>query len=80
MISSRQWMEFKDSKHYKAIQVEFETWLADIHLELEDASGKCTDKELHRLGGNAEFIRRAINVVDILIERTKMDEEANNER
>ena len=64
--------EFKDflkTNIWHDIQNELLDWLDVIHCQLEDPSvgstelpGGITDKELHRLGGNAETIRKDLIV------------------
>ena len=77
-VTLAQWKDFKSTNIHKEIQKEFHSWLSDIRMELEDPRGDYTDKELHRLGGNAETVRRSIGVIDIIINRIEMEKEANN--
>lgn len=71
--------DFKKTVIWQDIQKELLDWLDMIHVELEDPSvgieDGVSDKVLHRLGGNAQSVRRAINIVDIIIEELKQDQE-----
>ncbi len=78
----RAFEDFVESSIWQDIQREFQDWLDAVHIGLEDPmigseqlpSG-VTDKELHRFGGNAETLRKALNVVNIIIEQLKQDKE-----
>ncbi len=75
--------DFAESSIWADIQKELADWLDDIHLELEDhmtiKDGGLSDKILHRLGGNAEFSRRAMNIVPIIIEQLEQDKEGEED-
>lgn len=71
-FGKREWEEFeKYNKQWAEIQKEFEIWLVDIRNQLENpglANGEGLDvRELDRLGGNAEGIRKAYNIVSFMI-------------
>jgi hypothetical protein len=68
--------EFKTSSIWEDLSEELKIWLGLIHFQLEDSQLELTDKELHRLGGNAEAIRHMQGIIDYLIlNRTQQDEE-----
>ena len=55
---------------------ELNRWLGDIHVALEDPNGDLEDKALHRLGGNAETIRKVHLMPEILRDNIKASREA----
>ncbi len=80
MICSLQdWKDFKSSRIWKDIQEEFNIWLDDIHTALEDNDGETLDKTLHRLGGNAETLRRVLDFPEIIIDsiEVQLEEDEN---
>ena len=77
MVRNNTLFEFKESNIWKAMEAELNTWLTDIHFEMEDTQSKNEDKTFHRLAGNAETVRRCLNLVDILI--TNNDQEENDD-
>jgi hypothetical protein len=54
---------------------ELTAWLEDIHVALEDPDGTLIDKALHRLGGNAETLRRVLALPAILLAQIEANEE-----
>lgn len=72
--------DFKKSNIWIDIQNELLDWLDDLHLLLEDPlsperpSG-FTDKELYRFAGNIETVRKALRIVDIIIDNFDNNEE-----
>jgi len=65
------WLDLED---------ELNAWLGDVHIMLEDPDGMLTEKELNRLGGNAEAIRRFLKMPQVMIENVESDrEEDENE-
>jgi len=77
--------DFAETSLWRDIQFELFDWLDQVHINLEDGltgtdklpSG-LTDKELHRLGGNAEAIRKMINVMDYIIQDLEQQNEEEN--
>jgi len=55
---------------------ELNRWLDDIHVSLEDPNGDMADKSLHRLGGNAETIRKVHLMPEVIRENIKASIEA----
>ena len=55
---------------------ELNRWLGDIHISSEDPNGDLEDKALHRLGGNAETIRKVHLMPEILRDNIKASLEA----
>lgn len=58
---------FMKSVIWQDFQRELLGWLKDIHIGLEDPDTKTSDKLLHRLGGNAETIRRVLEMPKVII-------------
>ena len=74
--------DFSQSSLWSDIQNEILDWLDAIHIELEDhytGSKECptglSDKELHRLGGNAQALRKVLDVMTYIIEDLKQEKE-----
>lgn len=55
------------SSFWLDLQDELNAWLVSIHDALEDPDDFLTDKTLHRLGGNAQVIRRILALPDVLL-------------
>ena len=73
--SIRAFDDFLGSLVWRDILQELEEWLKDVHDALEDPDGETEDKTLHRLGGNAQAIRRFILLPEIMRDNIKMDSE-----
>lgn len=68
LSTPKQMEEFFEHSHiWKDIKHELGLWLEDMRNELEDPSMVQTDKILHRLGGNAETLRRVLDLPDSLV-------------
>ena len=74
--SARDVREGMGTKFFNWMMEELKVWLYAIRDELEDPGNVYDDKTLHRLGGNAETLRRVLALPDVLIASI----EANNER
>jgi hypothetical protein len=64
---------------WQDIKAELEIWLSDIRTMAEDPDGSLSNKSLHRLGGNAESIRRMLLLPDVLLS-IKRDELKRREK
>ena len=60
--SEREFEEFEKSNLWKDMVTELTVWLGEIRNNLEDPDGSLTDKQLHKLGGNAETIRNVFRL------------------
>ncbi len=62
---------------------ELDDWLDDVRNRLEDHSVLLSDKELHRLGGNAEAIRKMKMIAGVMLgnfeHKQEIEKEASNE-
>ncbi len=76
-INIGQLEEFKHNRVWKEIVKVLESWLTEIHMELEDPEMVLSDKILHRLGGNAQSIRRFIDILDLMIINIEGEEREN---
>ena len=65
--------DFSQSMVWRDICEELDIWLERIRDEVEDPDGKCTDKTLHRLGGNAQTIRNVKLILETLLLVSDMD-------
>lgn len=79
MISNSTLSDFRESNIWKVMEAELKTWLNDIHFEMEDILSKNEDKTFHRLAGNAETVRRCLNIVDVLITNNNQEENDDGE-
>ena len=70
--------DFVESGVWKDIQLELNTWLEMIRISLEDPNGNLTDKALHRLGGNAETIRKVLIMPEVVRKNIMASIEAKN--
>ena len=68
--------DFVKSSVWADIVEELNLWLGDIHVSLEDPNGNMRDKLLHRLGGNAETIRKVHLMPEIIRDNIKASLEA----
>lgn len=66
----RRWMEMLPCKDFKN---QLQAWLKDIQIALEDADGTLMDKDLHRLGGNAQSIRYILGLFDVTLANLEDD-------
>ena len=71
--SAQAFNEFMDSTIWEDMLQEMNAWLGDIHKGLEDVDGKASDKDLHRLGGNAETIRNVMQMPETIRDNIKDD-------
>ena len=74
--------DFSESQIWRDIQSELLDMLDQVHIQLEDpwiGSEKfplgITEKELHRLGGNAETLRRMGGILDIIMQDLEQESE-----
>jgi hypothetical protein len=49
-----------ESQFWQDMKRQIEAWLSDVRDTLEDSDNFLFDKTLHRLGGNAEALRRVL--------------------
>jgi hypothetical protein len=63
--------EFKNSFIYKDLQDEYSAWLSDIRDQLETQHH--SESQLRVLQGNAEAVRKASLMVEVLIESAEED-------
>ena len=80
-----QFEEFLTSRIWKDICDEIDSWIDDIHIELEDRDGTKSIDELKRLGGNVQACHRfkmlpKILAENLLIDREQKEKEAKNDR
>ncbi len=57
---------FMDSTIWEDLLNELKMWLDAVHGESEDPDGKTPDRVLHRLGGNAQAIRRFMLMPEVI--------------
>ena len=69
---------FVESGVWRDIQLELNTWLEMIRISLEDPNSNLTDKALHRLGGNAETIRKVLIMPEVVRKNIMASIEAKN--
>lgn len=68
LISTPREMEdFIMSPGWADIKSQLLAWLEDIRDSLEDQDNILLDKTLHRLGGNAELLRRVIALPSVTL-------------
>jgi len=77
--SEREFEEFEKSNLWKDMLAELTIWLGRIRNELEDPNSDHSDKELHRLGGNAETIRNVFRLTETIRENIKALKEAKEQ-
>jgi len=70
--------DFVKGSVWADIVKELNLWLEDIHIVLEDPNGDLEDKALHRLGGNAETIRKVHQMPEVIRDNIKASLEAKN--
>ena len=71
--------EFMKGSVWKDMSDEIDTWLDDIHVALEDPDGLLSEKELNRLGGNAEFARKFMLMPETIRDNILADAEEERE-
>ena len=71
----RDFEDMSDGSFWLDLREELEGWLEDIHLQLEDADGLASDKDLHRLGGNAQAIRNFMDLPMMMLQNALADRE-----
>ena len=76
--SAQEFEDFVKSSIWADIVNELNLWLGDIHVALEDPNGDMEDKALHRLGGNAETIRKVHLMPEVIRDNIKASLEAKN--
>jgi hypothetical protein len=59
--------DFKDSLIWQDICDEFDEWLKEIRNQLENPDLEMSHRNLDQLSGNAEALRRAKGVLDVLM-------------
>lgn len=82
--STRDVREGTNTRFFGWMREELNAWLDSIRDELEDPGNAYDDKTLHRLGGNAETLRRVLALPEVLIalleaETDKRKEEVEDE-
>lgn len=71
---------FRSSKIWSDIENELETWLEEIHRQLENNGGELSGRILDRLGGNAEAIRNVIDIeTSIMANYVRLPNEGEND-
>ena len=69
--SMKDFEDFEKSTLWKDMVEELTVWLGRIRNKLEDPNAELSDKELHRLGGNAETIRNVFRLPETVRENIK---------
>lgn len=81
--SAESFAEFMKGSIWADMKEEIDLWIEDIHEDLEDPSGLATEKELNRLGGNVEAMRKLKMMPEMImhniLEDTKRKQEENEE-
>ena len=76
--SVQEFDDFVESGVWKDIVGELDIWLKMIHISLEDPNSDALDKTLHRLGGNAETVRRVLLMPEVIRKNIIASQEAKN--
>ena len=71
--------DFVDGVIWRDIQDELKLWLEDIRDQLEDPGHELFPEDIKRLQGNAEAVRRVLELPRNLILNLEDDLEAKNE-
>lgn len=80
--SEKDFEDFEKSVLWEDMITELTIWLGEIRNNSEDPDGSLSDKQLHRLGGNAETIRNVFRLPETIrvnIKAMREAEEQSNE-